>query len=620
MREVSARYIRVTVQYTSSTQWRLDVCRDCGNFCADVRLWRDRLAVGGVRGHGEGGGRVLQRSLTCYGSYMASCRSKANVPLYNFFICGTSRYKDSHARHTSITADAMASFNYAPLDQSTRSIRLLRFEEQSMELDLVCCSLETHKLDHCPPYAALSYVWGEAEEAGGGTAKGILVDGRPFLARPNLHAALCAMRGFEDRDRLWIKTSTALSDFTSYQTDLPDLMKTLKSYTPKHKWQAVIRKVLRTDCIMIRNADHRYNHVDRQLAHWDIFQSIMGCYEPTWNCGDTTQRVEWSHRYYWIDAICIDQENDLERGHQVNMMGDIYGGAACVIAWLDPSSAGSDQVMPAASGQVNMYPRGSNISLKGICNHPYWSRLWTAQEYILARDVLLICGGQEVPLGEVQALAIADGEGKDSPMSWRMEARNRWRRLRTIPLDMLLEQLAVAPCSDPRDRVYGILSLLGTQSEATHHLQADYTISEKQLYYRVLGRRLLSASHRTTLRRLTMAGRRAILRLALGVADDDDFKMNDLLYQIVEFAQEQALEFNPDLIDDPRMASHREILRSMSDSSPEPGKRDHGGQDPLAVYSEVTNIFSGFPKKEDSLTWEKFDKLLRQELGLESGL
>lgn len=512
----------------------------------------------------------------------------------------------------------MASFYYAPLDRATRSIRLLRLEEQSTELELVCCSLETHRLDHCPPYAALSYVWGE-EGGGGESAKGILVDGKPFLARRNLHSALCAIREFEDRDRLWVKTSTALSDFTSHQTNLPDLMRTLKSYTPKHRWQAVIRKVLATDCIMIRNPDHRYNHVDRQFAHWDIFQSIMGCHEQTWNGGDTTSRAEgWSHRYYWIDAICIDQENDLERGHQVNMMGDIYGGAACVITWLGPSSAGLSQVMPAATGQSCLHEKsGGELSPQALCDHPYWDRLWTAQEYILAQDVLLVCDRREVALGEVQALANVKGRGENS-MSWRMEARNRWRLSKTIPLDMLLERLAAAPCSDPRDRVYGLLSLLGTQSESKHHLQPDYTISGKQLYYRVLGRRLLSASKRTTCRRLSMAERRAILRLALKVADDDDFKVNDLLYQVVECAQEQALELNSDLIDDPRMASHREVLRGMSDPCLAPRKWNQGGQDPQAVYSEVTNIFSVFPKGEDPLTWETFGKLLRQELGLES--
>ncbi|PVH81632.1 HET-domain-containing protein, partial [Cadophora sp. DSE1049] len=36
----------------------------------------------------------------------------------------------------------------------------------------------------------------------------------------------------------------------------------------------------------------------------------------------------------WIDALCIDQQNVSERGHQVDMMGVIYRGAQHVIAWL----------------------------------------------------------------------------------------------------------------------------------------------------------------------------------------------------------------------------------------------------------------------------------------------
>jgi len=38
----------------------------------------------------------------------------------------------------------------------------------------------------------------------------------------------------------------------------------------------------------------------------------------------------------WIDAICIDQSNDVEKGPQVAMMGELFRLAASVIAWLGP--------------------------------------------------------------------------------------------------------------------------------------------------------------------------------------------------------------------------------------------------------------------------------------------
>lgn len=40
----------------------------------------------------------------------------------------------------------------------------------------------------------------------------------------------------------------------------------------------------------------------------------------------------WDHyTHFWIDAICIDQNNVDERNHQVRLMADIYGRAHCVL-------------------------------------------------------------------------------------------------------------------------------------------------------------------------------------------------------------------------------------------------------------------------------------------------
>jgi hypothetical protein len=37
---------------------------------------------------------------------------------------------------------------------------------------------------------------------------------------------------------------------------------------------------------------------------------------------------------FWIDAICINQNDDIEKGHQVNNMRRIYSNATDVWAWL----------------------------------------------------------------------------------------------------------------------------------------------------------------------------------------------------------------------------------------------------------------------------------------------
>ncbi|KNG49330.1 HET-domain-containing protein [Stemphylium lycopersici] len=53
-------------------------------------------------------------------------------------------------------------------------------------------------------------------------------------------------------------------------------------------------------------------------------------------------RKEHEPRLVWIDALCINQSDDTEKGFQVAMMGEIYRLADCVIAWLGPEGDGSE--------------------------------------------------------------------------------------------------------------------------------------------------------------------------------------------------------------------------------------------------------------------------------------
>lgn len=56
------------------------------------------------------------------------------------------------------------------------------------------------------------------------------------------------------------------------------------------------------------------------------------------NCRDAliTLRRRYFKRTLWIDAICIDQtpEGELERNHQVKVMGQVYNNASTVLIWL----------------------------------------------------------------------------------------------------------------------------------------------------------------------------------------------------------------------------------------------------------------------------------------------
>lgn len=58
-------------------------------------------------------------------------------------------------------------------------------------------------------------------------------------------------------------------------------------------------------------------------------------------------RVKEEDRILWVDAICIDQKNEKERGHQVHQMGDIFSRAEQVVFWLGHATSNINLVLTA---------------------------------------------------------------------------------------------------------------------------------------------------------------------------------------------------------------------------------------------------------------------------------
>jgi hypothetical protein len=50
-----------------------------------------------------------------------------------------------------------------------------------------------------------------------------------------------------------------------------------------------------------------------------------------------------SSDFYWIDALCIDQENLGERNHFVARMKDIYESAMTMVIWLGAGVEGAEE-------------------------------------------------------------------------------------------------------------------------------------------------------------------------------------------------------------------------------------------------------------------------------------
>ena len=66
-------------------------------------------------------------------------------------------------------------------------------------------------------------------------------------------------------------------------------------------------------------------------------------------------------RILWIDAICINQGDDIEKGHQVASMAKIYAKASGVIVWLGEAADDSDRAFRAIRRTAEEQDAGFSI-------------------------------------------------------------------------------------------------------------------------------------------------------------------------------------------------------------------------------------------------------------------
>ncbi|KAI0190409.1 heterokaryon incompatibility protein-domain-containing protein [Xylaria flabelliformis] len=199
-------------------------------------------------------------------------------------------------------------------------------------------------------------------------------------------------------------------------------------------------------------------------------------------------RLEGAYRPIWVDSICINQLNNVEKSHQIALMRTIYAKSIRCVADLGEPTSSSDMVIeyannPGDNESMDQLSRELvDDALSDLFRRKYFSRIWIIQEIVSAPQVKINCG-----TGSVDWRLLVASTPMSIPLYWMQGFRDSVATGRPTNayhgprgLLQLLRDTADSECSDPRDKIFALLGLVrGLDLEG---ITADYDLTYVQVY------------------------------------------------------------------------------------------------------------------------------------------
>ncbi|KAK6811937.1 hypothetical protein RU639_012185 [Aspergillus parasiticus] len=219
-------------------------------------------------------------------------------------------------------------------------------------------------------------------------------------------------------------------------------------------------------------------------------------------------------RLLWIDAICINQKDDQEKSHQIQLMRTIYGEAWRVIVWLgeeaDQSSEALEAIRKAAEdASVDDLPKNYSrdrpdrekhlpASL-ALVQRPWFQRIWVLQEVALARDIIVMCGPMEMNgyafisgLQSLEVLRTAHPKLQGLVQSAYYLIKDavfrpsyRFNTRGTLSIGELIDMYHTRHASCLHDKVYALLGIC-SDDPSTDALRPNYRLPWNKVFERVI--------------------------------------------------------------------------------------------------------------------------------------
>ncbi|KAF8861718.1 hypothetical protein BDZ45DRAFT_671772 [Acephala macrosclerotiorum] len=244
--------------------------------------------------------------------------------------------------------------------------------------------------------------------------------------------------------------------------------------------------------------------------------------DPVKGCPENKQGL------IWIDAICINQKDEAEKGVQIEMMDEIYTGARRVIAWLGRCDEHVHPALEIIQRIKSIPPEQRQVTITdfegpeyqslfgnpaissqqwndyaALIQRAWFNRVWIIQEAFLARHIDVLCGPhvlswkhdlwdvakflRESNLGTLLMVQVDGAAHPDRKSTayinnslnnqYQLEAMKENAAKKPLSLEKLLVYSRYFQAGQAQDYVYGLLGIWKS-SNKTKKLPPDMTIDQ----------------------------------------------------------------------------------------------------------------------------------------------
>ncbi|RBR25283.1 uncharacterized protein FIESC28_01892 [Fusarium coffeatum] len=335
--------------------------------------------------------------------------------------------------------------------QSPSSIRLVSFIKRPRQLsppssqsqDLIECILETTEIDHAPEFDVISTSCGDSHQAN--QRNDIVVEGKIISVPKEIYEAAQMIKGKHDQieERITVHYKTEVIK-AAEEGRLSDVERCLRQGAYVHAQDRYGETAIHYAC-----ENGHLEIVSLLLDHGASIKIIDSHGRSPIGCMQAKTKQEWKKmksperlhqdpedrqlvpsgeiirfgKPIWIDAICVNQEDENEKASHKSITPQIYARARSVMAWtgvMDPATRLSQNTVitgvygdEANLAKISLAPghpsddsmRQQVVELKrtvrNLLARPWFQRPDLLNEVALGGNVKVYCGEDAIPLSDI---------------------------------------------------------------------------------------------------------------------------------------------------------------------------------------------------------------------------